>query len=152
MSEWGPQVIDGLDEQSFIGIDDIDAIAKNREWEEAIFHLYNRVRDNEQTTLIITSKYPPTATSLLLPDLTSRLSWCLVIQIQELNDLDKINTLKSQAHKRGFELPTIVAQFLIKRCSRNMHDLQALLNHLDNASLVAQRKITIPFVKGILGI
>ena len=90
MSEWGPQVIDGLDEQSFIGIDDIDAIAKNREWEEAIFHLYNRVRDNEQTTLIITSKYPPTATSLLLPDLTSRLSWCLVIQIQELNDLDKI--------------------------------------------------------------
>ena len=60
MSEWGPQVIDGLDEQSFIGIDDIDAIAKNREWEEAIFHLYNRVRDNEQTTLIITSKYPPT--------------------------------------------------------------------------------------------
>ena len=152
MNEWGPEVIDGLEEQSFIGIDDIDEIAKNSAWEEALFHLYNRVRDNEHSTLIITSKYPPTATHLQLPDLTSRLSWCLVMQVHELNDADKINTLKAQAHKRGFELPTIVAQFLIKRCSRNMHDLQALLNQLDNASLVAQRKITIPFVKGILGI
>ena len=152
LKEWGPQVLDGIDEQTLIGIDDIDAIAANPAWEEAIFHLYNRVRDNEQTTLIITGKLPPSQAPINLLDLRSRLSWGLVIQLNELNDHDKINTLKLHAHKRGFELPPSVGQFLLNRCARNMHDLHALLNRLDEASLIAQRKITIPFVKNILGI
>lgn len=152
LNEWGPQTIDGIDEQSLIGIDDIDAIAANSAWEEAIFHLYNRVRDNEQTTLIITGKCPPAQAPVRLLDLRSRLSWGLVIQLNELNDCDKINTLKLHAHKRGFDLPTSVGHFLINRCARNMHDLHTLLNRLDEASLMAQRKITIPFVKNILGI
>ena len=152
LKEWGPQVIDGIDEQALIAIDDIDSIADNPAWEEALFHLYNRVRDNEQTTLIITGKLAPTHAPLRLPDLRSRLSWGLVIQLNELNDHDKISTLKLHAHKRGFELPTSVGQFLLSRCARNMHDLHDLLNRLDEASLIAQRKITIPFVKNILGI
>jgi len=152
LQEWGPQVLDGLDEQTLIAIDDIDAIATQPAWEEALFHLYNRVRDNEQTTLIISGKLPPAQAPLRLPDLRSRLSWGLVIQLHELNDDDKINTLKLHAEKRGFELPTSVGQFLLNRCARNMHDLHTLLNRLDEASLIAQRKITIPFVKHILGI
>ena len=152
LKEWGPQVIEGIDEQAWIGIDDIDAIASNPAWEEGLFHLYNRVRDNEQTTLIITGKYPPSQAPLHLPDLRSRLSWGLVIQLNELNDVDKINTLQLHAHKRGFELPNTVGQFLLNRCARNMHDLHTLLNRLDEASLIAQRKITIPFVKEILAI
>ncbi len=152
LNEWGPDILDGIEEQTLIAIDDIDAIAMNSAWEEALFHLYNRVRDNEQTTLIITGNGPPALSSLRLPDLRSRLSWGLVLQLHELNDLEKINTLKLHAHKRGFDLPTPVGQFLLKRCARNMHDLNALLNRLDDASLIAQRKITIPFVKGILGI
>jgi len=152
LNEWGPEAIDGLEEQTLIGIDDIDAIARVPSWEEALFHLYNRVRDNERTTLIITGKLPPAQMPLALADLRSRLSWGLVLQLNELGDNDKISTLKSRANKRGFELPTSVAQFLLNRCSRNMHDLQDLLDSLDKASLMAQRKITIPFVKHTLGI
>ena len=87
-----------------------------------------------------------------LPDLRSRLSGGLVIQLHELQDDDKIKTLKLHALKRGFELPTSVGQFLLNRSSRNMHDLNTLLNRLDEASLIAQRKITIPFVKTVLGL
>nr|WP_242602163.1 DnaA regulatory inactivator Hda [Legionella nagasakiensis] len=152
LHEWGPQVIDGIDGQTLVAIDDIDIIASNKEWEEAIFHLYNRVRDNDQTILIITGKTPPANLPLHLPDLRSRLGWGLVIQINELNDEDKIQTLRIRANKRGFDLPFNVGQFLLNRCARNMHDLLALLNRLDEASLMAQRKITIPFVKNILGI
>lgn len=152
LKEWGPDVLEGIDEQTWISVDDLDAIATDPVWEEALFHLYNRVRDNGQTTLIISGKYPPSNMPINLPDLRSRLSWGLVIQLNELRDEDKINTLKLHAQKRGFELPTSVGQFLLKRCARNMHDLNALLNHLDEASLIAQRKITIPFVKEVLGI
>ena len=152
LKEWGPEVLDGIEDQTFIGIDDIDAIASDRSWEEAIFHLYNRVRDNEQTTLIITGSTPPTHTLLQLPDLRSRLSWGLVLQLNELPEHDKVRSLILQAKKRGFELPVSVIQFLLNRSARNMHDLHDLLNRLDEASLAAQRKITIPFVKHILGI
>ena len=152
IKECGHEIIDGIDEQTLICIDDIDAIAANKDWEEAIFHLFNRVRDNEQTTLIITNNLPPANANIFLPDLKSRLCSSLVFQINELNDYDKINTIKLHAHKRGFDLPNSVGQFLLHRCARNMHDLHALLNRLDEASLIAQRKITIPFVKNILGI
>ena len=152
LKEWGPDILEDLDEQTWIGIDDLDAIAGDPIWEEALFHLYNRVRDNEKTTLIISGKLPPANMSIRLPDLRSRLSWGLVMQLNELNDEDKINTLKWHAKKRGLELPTSVGQFLLNRCARNMHDLNALLNRLDEASLIAQRKITIPFVKEVLGI
>jgi len=152
LKEWGPQVLDGIDEQALIGIDDIEAIAGDPNWEEALFHLFNRVRDNEKTTLIITGNYSPAQSPVCLQDLRSRLSWGLVFQLNELNDHNKISTLKLHANKRGFELPNSVGRFLLNRCARNMHDLHTLLNRLDDASLMAQRKITIPFVKHILGI
>ncbi len=152
LKEWGPQMLEGLDEQDWISMDDLDVVAGDPVWEEALFHLYNRVRDNGKTTLIISGQQPVANLPIRLPDLRSRLSWGLVFQINELSDDDKINTLSRLANNRGFELPSSVGQFLINRCGRNMHDLDALLNRLDEASLSAQRRITIPFVKSILGI
>ena len=85
-----------------------------------------------------------------LLDLRSRLNCGLVIQINELNDPEKIKTLQLHAQQRGLTLPTSVGHFLLKRCARNMHDLLKLLDKLDEASLIAQRKLTIPFVKKTL--
>ena len=152
LNEWGPQILEGLDEQDWISVDDLDVVAGNPVWEEALFHLYNRVRENGKTTLIISGQQPVANLPIRLPDLRSRLSWGLVFQINELNDEDKIATLSHLATNRGFELPFSVGQFLINRCGRNMHDLDLVLSRLDEASLSAQRRITIPFVKSILGI
>ena len=38
-------MLEGLEHMSLLCIDDLDAIAGDAEWEEAIFHLYNRVRE-----------------------------------------------------------------------------------------------------------
>lgn len=152
LNEWGPESIEGLEEQALIAIDDIDTVAHNRAWEEALFHLYNRVRDNGKTILLIAGKQAPTACAIQLPDLRSRLAWGLIFQLHELNDELKIETLQQQAQKRGFHLPDNAAFFLINRCTRKMHALQQILDQLDHASLAAQRKITIPFIKSVLRI
>ena len=152
LKDFGPQVMEGLDTHTLICIDDIDAIAGMPEWEEALFHLYNRIRDSERGKLLISANTPPANTPIKLADLKSRLSWGMVIQLNELSDEDKISTLQRHAQKRGFELPTSVIQFLINRSARNMHDLHALINRLDETSLAAQRKITIPFVKQALNL
>lgn len=150
LKQWGPESIEGLEEQHLICIDDIDFIAGDPLWEEALFHLFNKIKDDDKNLLIIANLYPPNLSTLQLADLRSRLSWGLILQLHELNDEEKINTLKLHAAQRGFELSTSVGHFLLKRCSRNMHDLHQLLNRLDKASLQAQRKITIPFVKDTL--
>ena len=148
----GPEVIDGLDAQALLCIDDVDAIAGDALWEEALFHLYNRIRDKGTSVLIFAGHCAPRHNTIQLPDLKSRLAAGLVMQLHELPDEIKVDVLRHQAGKRGLELPRSVGQFLVNRCTRNMHDLHALLNRLDEASWVAQRKLTIPFIKAILAI
>ena len=50
------------------------------------------------------------------------------------------------------KLPVDVGRFLLNRLSREMDLLLNTLDRLDNASLEAQRKLTIPFVKEVLGL
>lgn len=150
LKSFGPQSIEDLGEQQLICIDDLEAIAHDPIWEEALFHLFNRIKDADHGLLIIAGTHAPTASPIQLPDLRSRLSWGLTLHIHDLSDEEKIKTLKLHALKRGFDLPENVGYFLLTRCSRNMHDLHQLLNRLDDASLQAHRRITIPFVKDIL--
>jgi DnaA family protein len=150
--ELGPDCLEGMEEQDLIAIDDIDAIVSDKKWEEALFHLYNKVRDNGHSILLISGKSPPSGLTLQLEDLRSRIAWGLVIHLKELNDDLKVMVLQQQAKKRGFTLANSVVLFLINRCARNMHHLLELLDTLDAASLAAQRKITLPFVKRVLGI
>lgn len=152
LKEWGPASIENMDEQDLIAIDDVNVIAADKAWEEALFHLYNRIRDNGKTILLISGNQAPSSLPISLADLRTRIAWGLVMQINELSDELKVVALQTHAHKRGFDLPANVANFLINRFARNMHALYKLLDQLDEASLAAQRKITVPFVKSILNI
>jgi len=67
-----------------------------------------------------------------------------------LADDDKIKALQLRANDMGIELPADVAQYLLKRCPREMHALFKLLDRLDYHSLALQRKLTIPFVKTVI--
>lgn len=146
------EILEGLDEYSLICLDDIDSIASKKNWEEALFHFYNKIRDNNKTILLTTSKVIPQHIHTMLPDLRSRLAWGLVLQLQELCDEEKITALQSLAIKRGFHLSGTVCDYLLTRHTRNMHELLAILDKLDKESLIAQRKITVPFVKMILSL
>lgn len=148
----GASVLEGLEHQALLCVDDIDAIAQDKVWEEALFHLYNRMRDEGRATLILSGSHAPRYSPIQLPDLRSRLGGSLVLQVHELDDDSKIHNLVLQAQKRGLDLPLGVAQFLVTRCARNMHELHALLSKLDEASWVLQRKLTIPFIKATLGL
>ena len=43
--ERDPELLTGLEAVDLIAIDDLQAVAGNRGWEAALFHLYNRARD-----------------------------------------------------------------------------------------------------------
>ena len=144
-----PTLLQGLEQQSLIAIDDIQVVAGQSAWEEALFHLYNRVRDSGHR-LVVSASNSPASLKLTLPDLISRLGWGPVFQLAALSDFDKRGALQLRAQRRGLEMGDEVADYLLKRCPRDMDSLFNLLNKLDQASLVAQRRLTIPFVRQLL--
>jgi len=145
-----PEMLEGLESMPLIAIDDLQAVAGDREWETALFNLYNRVRDRGEGHLIVTGTANPQALDLSLPDLESRLMWGLVFQLQAMDDEQLSEALQLRAKGRGMDMPADVAAYILKRCSRDMHSLFDLLDKLDHESLVAQRKLTIPFVRQFL--
>ncbi|MCW8918642.1 MAG: DnaA regulatory inactivator Hda [Gammaproteobacteria bacterium] len=141
-----PQMLAGMEQMALLALDDVERLAGNAEWEQALFHLYNRMRDAGHR-LIVVGNAPPAALGIALPDLLSRLGWGPVFQLQPLSDSEKSAALRLRANQRGMELPAEVADYLLNHASREMPDLIALLERLDEGSLAAQRRLTIPFVR-----
>ncbi len=148
-TEFSPDYLQGLEQLSLVCIDDIDRIAQQPRWEEALFHLYNRIRAGD-TRLALTAGSSPASLPIALPDLRSRLSWGLVLRLTLLDDDGKLAVLQQRARARGMELPTEVGRYLLHRVSRDMTSLSNWLERLDERSLAAQRKLTIPFVRELL--
>jgi DnaA family protein len=144
-----PEILEGLEGLALIAVDDIEARAGDEAWEAALFHLYNRLRQ-AHTPLLMSAAAPPQELSLRLPDLASRLSWGLVFQLKSLADEDRLAALRHRARGRGLMLPPEVGWFLLHRYPRDMAALFSLLDRLDAASLAAQRRLTVPFVKSVL--
>lgn len=145
-AQWEPRVLDGWESLELVALDDIEAIAGNRDWEQAVFSLYNELRD-AGASLLVTARRPPAALEFALPDLRSRLGAMLVYQLHALDDEGRLAALTRKARTRGLDLPEETGRYLLSRMSRDMRDLTALLERLDRASLAHQRRLTIPFVR-----
>lgn len=141
----------GLEALDFICLDGIDLVIDRPDWEHALFNLFNRLRDSG-SLLLVAAVQGPRELPVNLPDLASRLQWGLSFQVHELDDDLKQQALQFRAKARGLELNDEVAAYIIQRLPRDMNELFWQLNRLDHASLAEQRKLTIPFVKKILGL
>lgn len=151
LSDFTPEIFEGMETRNLVCVDDIHHIAGKPEWEEAFFHAYNRIHD-AGARLIVTANVTPKALRLVLPDVISRLVWGMVFQMQSLSDDEKLYVLMMRAERRGLSLSEEVGKFILNHCPRHMSTLFAALHALDKVSLAAQRKLTIPFVKEVLQI
>ncbi|MBX2809689.1 MAG: DnaA regulatory inactivator Hda [Cellvibrionaceae bacterium] len=143
------EVVAGLDTLELVCIDNIETIAGDSAWEEALFHLFNRLWAANKK-IIIGSHSAPRYLPLALADLQSRLQWGSVYCLHELASDEKIAALQMRAQTVGLHLSTEVAHYLMQRLERSSAQLFAVIKQLDRASLMAQRKLTIPFVKKVL--
>jgi DnaA family protein len=130
-------------------LDGIDAIAGNADDEVALFHFYNSARQGG-ARLIYSASAMPSALSLKLPDLVSRLEQCTRLALEPLDEIGRRNVLRQRAARRGLELDDAVLDYLFRRVGRDLGGLTSLLDRLDRESLAAQRRITVPFLRSVL--
>lgn len=147
--QFTPEILEGLEDIFLICMDDIDAIAKNPQWEEALFHFYNRARAQD-ARLVFSGVSPAAQLPFDLRDLLSRLTMALSYQVKPIDDAAKLIALKSRANHNGIDLNDDVGNYLLTHCSRGLGKLFEVLDHLDKESLRRQQRLTIPFVKKVL--
>lgn len=144
------EALDALEGHDLVALDGLDAVAGQRDDEVALFHAHNRARA-AGARIVYASRSNPEALGLQLPDLRSRLSQCTRVVLQPLDDEGRREVLRQRARRRGWELEAPALDWLLRRVGRDLGGLTALLDRLDKASLAAQRRITVPFLRQVLG-
>ena len=99
--------------------------------------------------VISTGGVPP-ADLPLREDLCSRLGWGHVFHLQMPGEAELRAVLRRQAGARGLTLGDDVLDYVLKRFSRDLGSLMALLERLDRHALRTQRALTIPLLKDML--
>ena len=146
---FGPGALDGAELLDVACYDDVQTIAGLPDWEERLFSLWQRALERG-STLLFAARENPAHVEFGLPDLKSRLAASAVFAVRELNDDEQLEALYLRAHLRGFELPPETARYLQRRFPRDMRSLCEVLDTLDDAAFVAQRRITVPFIRDVV--
>jgi DnaA family protein len=144
-----PEALCGFATRGLLCVDDVDAVAGDLAWERALFQLFNDAHEM-RTRLVFAAGAPPGALPWALDDWRSRAAACVVYQLRELDDAGRIEALRLRAQQRGLHLPAETADYLLRRMPRDLASLLGLVDDLDEASLAAQRRLTIPFIRDAL--
>ncbi|MCV6604024.1 MAG: DnaA regulatory inactivator Hda [Porticoccaceae bacterium] len=148
--QYPPQALfEGLEQTDLVCLDNLQATTGQSDWEDALFHLFNDIK-TQGNRLLVGANISPAQIAVELPDLQSRLTWGLSLQLPNLADEHKISLLQFCARQRGLELADAPAQYLLSRLPREVGQLVAALDQLDKVSLQARRRLTIPFIRETL--
>ena len=141
--------LDALEGTDVIALDGLEAIAGNRDDEVALFDFHNRAR-GARVGLVYTARVAPDMLGLVLPDLRSRLGQCARLALPGLDDEGRREVLRDRAQRRGLVLEDAAIEWLLARTGRDLASLVLLLDQLDRASLAAQRRVTVPFLRQVI--
>ncbi len=145
----GPGALDGLPRLDLLCLDDVQLAAGNAAWEQALFGLYRELEESGGS-LVVAAPEAPALIRWELPDLASRFAAAQIHTLKPLDEDAQRDALMLRAKVRGFELPDDIARWLQRRYPRDMGTLYQLLDTLDSAALVAQRRLTLPFIRSVL--
>ena len=144
-------MLSGLETLAVVCLDDLEQRAGDDAWERALFALYNDLAERGGT-LIASAAVAPAAVGFQLADLSSRFAASVVWQLKPLPESRHAAVLTSRARTLGIELPAETLQYLLRRLPRELGPLCEALERLDSASLSQQRRLTVPFVRSVLGL
>lgn len=141
--------LQGLQVLDLVCVDDIECVAGNPVWENALFACFNEVRA-ASGRLLVSSRLPLSGLGFDLPDLASRLAWGVRQNLRLPDDEGKLQILGQRANTLRIEVPLDVQKYLLKHGKRDMSSLLQTLEQLKDAAFAEKRKITVPMARKIL--
>lgn len=142
-------MFEGLENVKLVCFDNVDEIIGNLDWEQAFLNFLNQHLENNNRLILAARLHPKDINAKLL-DLKNMLNTSLTLKLKPLEPDEIIAALIHKARYMGISISSKVGHFLIAHYASDMPSMWILLEQLDTATLSAQRKLTIPFLKQIL--
>ena len=117
--------------------------------EDDLFHRWNRAQASGTPLLLVTAR-PPGEWRIALPDLASRLSAALLLEIGAPDDAMLAALLADHAVRRGLALGEGVTSWLLPRIERSHAAVEALVAEIDRLSLERKQGVTISLLRDAL--
>ena len=131
-------------------IDDVQFIAGKESTQEEFFHTMNEIITAGRR-LVITSDRAPQDLDGIAPRILSRLSWGLVADINQAEYELRYNIILAKlALLPGIAMPENVVEFLAKRLTASIRELEGALNRIGAYAMMTGRAIDITFVEEVL--
>lgn len=131
-----------------IAWDDVD------QWDDTqqawAFHCLASTQGQTLRPWVVATATLPPADWTLRADVRTRLAQGLVFELKALAEDARLQVLRRAAQARGLTLTDEVLSFMVRRFSRDLGSLMALLAHLDAYALRTQRALTVPLLKSML--
>jgi DnaA-homolog protein len=150
LRELGIGTLEGWQGARLLALDDVALVVGERDWEQALFGLHREIEERH-AALIVAATEPPQRLRFALPDLASRFAAATLLPLRVLDESEQREALRLRALARGLELPEETALYLQRRFPRDLPTLYGLLDTIDEAALRAQRRLTVPFIRQVLG-
>ncbi len=130
-------------------LDDADQLAGHHEAEQALFHLYNLLRER-QGQLLLTGQTAPSRWPLALPDLRSRLMTLVPVELGLPDDALMQALLAKLFSDRQLAPGQGVVDYLVPRMERSYSAAQQIVEAIDKRSLAERREVKLPLVRDVL--
>ena len=131
-------------------IDDVQFIAGKDSTQEEFFHTMNEIITAGRR-LVITSDRAPQDLDGIAPRILSRLSWGLVADINAADYELRLNIVEAKLSVlTGVQMPRPVVEFLARRLTASIRELEGALNRIAAYAMMTGRTIDVAFVEEVL--
>lgn len=130
-------------------VDDIQFICGKNNTQEEFFHTFNALIDNNRQ-LIISGDRSPSDLEGMEERVRSRLGWGLVADINTTTYELRLGILESKVENMQVQVPKEVLEFLARKITSNVRELEGALNKVVAHSRLIKREITLEGTQHIL--
>jgi chromosomal replication initiator protein len=132
-------------------VDDVQFIGGKETTQEEFFHTFNSLVDRGRQ-IVISADRSPSELSGLEERIRSRLGWGLVVDVHPTTYELRLEILQTKARMIAgeVEIPATVLEFLARRITSNVRELEGALNRIVAQSTLVGRAITLDLAREIL--
>lgn len=130
-------------------IDDIQFISGKEQTQEAFFHTFNELHQNNKQ-VVISSDRPPKAISNLEHRLVSRFEWGVIADVSIPNLETKIAIIETKLKEKNFNLSHEIIEYLASVIHNNIRELEGAINKITAHSQLRNKVLDLEEIKQII--